>query len=296
MKSILLTGATGFLGSHLLENFISSGFDVGIIRRSSSDLFRVKHLVSKIKCFDADEMTLQSVFRKFDADVVVHTACDYGRTSHSTLDVVNSNLIFGLELIEEAIKNNVKTFVNTDTLLPRDIDDYSLSKAQFSEWLKKHSSKIQIVNLSIEHMYGPMDSGKKFVPWLLNEMVNKTGDIHLTSGTQKRDFVYIDDVVSAYNLVLNERPRLGNWNEFDVGTNVFAPVKEFVLKMAREIEKKNEIDVVPRLKFGVIEYRKGEVMQPNLDNSKLVNLGWKPKFELRIGIENVVNAANSGFD
>ncbi len=74
----------------------------------------------------------------------------------------------------------------------------------FVEWLKYFSDRIKVVNLKLEHMYGPKDDDSKFVTWITNQMLNNISSIDLTEGTQKRDFIYIDDVVDAYMLMLEK--------------------------------------------------------------------------------------------
>ncbi len=290
METILLTGATGFLGSHLLESFISQRFDVVILKRSTSDTWRIDHLLKKIKSYNIDQVPMEIVFEEVKPTIIVHTACSYGRSNESIVDIVNTNLIFGLQLMEEGIKNKVQTFINTDSLLPRSVNDYSLSKAQLSDWLQKHSNQIQVVNFKIEHMYGPKDDTKKFLPWLISEMINSTDNINLTSGIQKRDFIYISDVAAAYDLVLKKRNSLPYWSQFDLGTNVFTEVKEFVLTMTKELEKSNKSKIASRLKFGVIPYRTGDIMMPELDNTNLIGLGWKPKVTIKEGIPKLLKS------
>lgn len=284
MAKILLTGATGFLGSHLLESFVSQGFEVVILKRSTSNTWRINHLLNKIKSYNIDQVSVENVFKEVSPTVIVHTACSYGRSNESFVDIVNSNLIFGLNLLEEAIKNNVKTFMNTDSLLPRTLNDYSLSKAQFRDWLYQRSKDIQVVNFKIEHMYGIKDDTKKFLSWLIKEMINGKGDINLTSGIQKRDFIYIDDVVKAFDIVISKKDDLPSWSEYDIGTNKFTYVKDFVLIVAKELGNLNKIEILPRLKFGTIPYREADIMIPELDNSKLLELGWSPETEVYSGI------------
>lgn len=287
-NNILLTGATGFLGSYLLESFISQGFDVAVIKRSTSDLWRISHLMGKFKIYNIDGINFKTIFEEFKPEIIVHTACSYGRNNETIIDVVNTNLIFGLELLEESIKNNVKTFINTDSLLPRNINDYSLSKAQFTDWLKKKSNQIQVVNFRIEHMYGVKDDDKKFIPWLINTMKNGDEQINLTSGIQMRDFIYITDIVNAFNLIIQKRESLPAWNEFEVGTNTFIEVREFVLKIAELLEIKYNKVIIPRLNFGSIPYRKEEIMIPKLNNKELINLGWDYKVDIEEGIEKII--------
>jgi CDP-paratose synthetase len=287
-KKILLTGATGFLGSHLLGSFITQGFEVSIIKRSSSDTWRIANILKEVKAYDIDKTSLKLIFKDVEPEIIVHTACAYGRNKEEFNDIIKSNLIFGLDLLEESIKNNVKTFINTDSLLPRNINDYSLSKSQFADWLKKRSSQIQTINLKIEHMYGVKDDKKKFIHWLINEMLNSDGLINLTSGIQKRDFVYVTDVINAYNLIIQNREFLSEWDEFDIGTNVFTEVKEFVLALALSLEKEHKKIIVPRLNFGSIPYRMEEIMDPILDNTKLTALGWKYRVGVKEGIKKIL--------
>ena len=288
-ETILLTGATGFLGSYLLESFISLDFNVIILKRSTSFTVRIKHLLNNVIYYNADLLSnLDDVFIQNKIDIIVHTACSYGRSNESLKEIIDTNLIFGINLMELGIKYKVKTFINTGSLLPRNVNNYSLSKAQLIDWLKINSSKIQVINLKIEHMYGPNDDNKKFLPWLINEMQSGTENINLTSGIQKRDFIYVDDVVTAYNLIINNCEKLGNWNEFDIGTNSYVNVKDFVIQIAKNLENTHNIKILSRLKFGVIDYRDGDIMIPLLDNSKLLNMGWVPKTSLKEGIKKVL--------
>jgi CDP-paratose synthetase len=289
-KTILLTGATGFLGSYLLESFISLNLNVIILKRSTSSTIRINHLLNNVIYYNVDLLSsLDDVFVQNKIDIIIHTACSYGRSNESLKEIINTNLIFGINLMELGIKFKVQTFINTGSLLPRNVNSYSLSKAQLTDWLKINSSKIQVINLKIEHMYGPKDDNKKFLPWLINEMQSGTENINLTSGIQKRDFIYVDDVVAAYNLIINNCEKLGNWNEFDIGTNSFVNVKDFVIQIAKELENSHNIKIIQRLKFGVINYREGDIMIPQLNNSKLLNLGWVPKTSLKEGIKKVLN-------
>lgn len=287
-KKILLTGATGFLGSHLLESFISNGIEVAILKRSSSDVWRISHLLHKVKAYNTDEIKLKLLFEEFKPDIIVHTACSYDRNNEGLINIISSNLILGLELLEESIRSKVRTFINTDSLLPRRINDYSLSKAQFTEWLSVRSNQIQVVNFKIEHMYGVRDDDKKFIPWLINRMIYSNEQINLTSGVQKRDFIYITDVVDAYNLIIQKLELFPSWNEFDLGTNTFTEVKEFILAIAELLEEKYNKIIIQRLNFGSIPYRKEEIMMPNVNNSKLIALGWSAKIGIEDGIDNII--------
>lgn len=288
-KNILLSGASGFLGSHLLEKFIKNGHKVIALVRSTSDLWRIKEFLPECRIYEIDKIPINNIFQESRIDFVVHTACSYGRKGELISSIIESNLNFGLQILETAVAHNVKTFINTDSLLPKDINAYSLSKAQFVDWLKFLSKDIQVINMRMEHMYGPKDDKNKFIPWLINEMISNKDSIELTSGVQKRNFIYIEDILLAYNIVIQESNNLKNYNDFDVATNHLIEVKDFVRGIAREIEERKGIDVQDRLDFGAKEYRKNDVMKPEFDNEAIRELGWKPSVDYKQGINYTLN-------
>lgn len=291
-KTVLLTGATGFLGCHLLETLIHEEYRVVVLKRSTSDLRRIDHVLNQVISYNVDEQALEAAFQDNAIDVVIHTACHYGRNQGSITDIVESNLMFALRILDTAIKSNVDSFFNTGSLLPDALNAYSLSKHQFCEWLKRSSGKIKCVNIRLEHMYGTKDDETKFVPWLLSQMLTTDGIIKLTEGVQRRDFIYIDDVVSAYMLLLRKVDVLDGWNEFDVGSSQMIPMKDFVNALKCAVEKTMSINVGNRLEFGAIPYRDGEIMEPVMDISPLTQLGWKPTVSLVEGIDKLLQELN----
>ena len=284
MKTILLTGATGFLGSYLLEALLQNNYQVVILKRSTSNVWRIEHLLDKVNSYDVDCDCLQAAFTEQYIDAVIHTACCYGRHGESVSQVAEVNLVLGLNLLDACLKYKVGIFCNTDTLLDKGINDYALSKHQFSEWLKRRSHRIQIMNMKPDHMYGSKDDATKFVPWLLAQFMNGATEVKLTSGEQHRDFIYIDDVVSAYMTVLNQAGELPPFSEFEVGTGSSIPVKSFIQSLKKRYDERFGLSPT-YLNFGAIPYRDGEVMDFSVDNTSLRKLGWKPAHTLEQGLK-----------
>jgi nucleoside-diphosphate-sugar epimerase len=148
--------------------------------------------------------------------------------------------------------------------------------------------KIRIVNIRLEHMYGPKDDRTKFVFWLLEQMISDIDEIPLTNGDQKRDFIYITDIVNAYLLLLKQPEKTSEFSEYDVGSGNQISIKEFVLKLKDAVEKVQKKKVNAELRFGSLQYRKGERMLIEEDVTPLFNLGWKPITGLTDGLESVV--------
>ena len=289
MKTILLTGASGFLGSHLLTKFIGEGYKVVVLKRSTSNLWRINDRIANVESYDIDQTDLNIVFKKVRIDIIVNTVCSYGRRDESVVDIVNSNLTFGLNLIEQGIKNNVRTFINTDSSLPRNTNEYSLSKAQLTDWLQLYANRIDIVNFRIEHMYGPKDDTTKFIPWLVNEMINGIGDINLTSGIQRRDFIHVEDVVNAYSLILKQSKQLNGYHQFDICKNELVEIKDLVLQIAERVRQAKDMDILERLKFGVIPYRANDLMFPDVNADRLLALGWNHTVGQKEGLDNYID-------
>ncbi len=284
--TILLTGATGFLGSHLLNRLLKLNYNVIILKRSTSNTWRIDSLLPRIRSYDIDKIEIEKPFIDQRIDVVIHTATNYGRKNSKVSDVVYTNLFFSVKLLETATLFNTDIFLNTDTLLYKYLNSYSLSKKQFVEWLKYFSNKIRVVNLKIEHIYGPKDDNTKFVTWIINQMLQNVDSIDLTEGNQKRDFIFVDDVVDVYLLMLEKYKSFQKFSEFDVGTGCPIKLKDFVIKIYEEIKRLQPIKTI--LNFGAIPYREGEIMEIQEDIKPLIKLGWRPKVSLEEGIRIIL--------
>lgn len=201
--------------------------------------------------------------------------------------------MFGLRLLDAAVLFKTDTFINTDTFFNTEIlsqnylNSYTLSKKQFVEWLRQQSNKIQVINLKLQHMYGPMDDKAKFVPWVVNQFRQQVNEVKLTRGEQLRDFIYIDDVVSAYLIALKKTAQLQCFNEFDVGTGKMISVRTFVESLKLAYEKQYGACEI-KLNFGALPYRIGEMMSVEVNNSKTIQLGWSTRTSLADGVMKII--------
>ncbi|MCM3677509.1 MULTISPECIES: NAD(P)-dependent oxidoreductase [Peribacillus] len=290
---VLVTGATGFLGSFLVKTLVKEGYEVIILKRSFSNSYRIAKLTPHITMYNLDEIDLEIPFqdsRKIDA--VIHTATCYGRNNESIREIVEANLIFPLQLLEMAVSYKTRLFINTDTFsninsISNYLINYNLSKKTFLEWGKVISikKKINFINVKLEHLYGPFDDhSQKFVPYIINSCLKNVPEVLLTPGEQKRDFIYVDDAVSAYLTLLQKgiSKSTSFFEEFELGTGKETSIREFV-ELAHKITKSKTI-----LKFGSLPYRDDEIMFSKANIEPLTSLGWSSKIKLIDGIKEIV--------
>jgi CDP-paratose synthetase len=295
--AILLTGASGFLGSELLRNLLARGEEVIAIKRSTSSTVRLSCCLSNpgLKILDIDREDPLRYFDNYNIEIIIHAATEYGRGSTPLCDIVNANILLPLQLAELGSKYNARCFINTDSFFNKigssysNLLNYSLSKKSLLVWLDKLCDNIMIINVVLEHMYGPGDSPYKFVENMIRQIgVNQVPHVPLTHGHQRRDFIFINDVVQAYlKLVDFARAEKFRIERFEVGTGSSMQIRDFVDNI-KLISKSNT-----SLGYGEIPYRSDEIMSSQADIERISNLGWKPTVSPMDGISYIIKSYKS---
>jgi CDP-paratose synthetase len=284
-QRLLMTGATGFLGSHLLARLLAEPqySDILILKRSYSDLGRIAHLMPVISTFDHDLHPLEEIFRGNRFDTILHCATNYGRGPISRAQIIETNLLLPLRLLDLAADHGTSLFINTDTMLHNRISAYSLSKQQFREWLRGAAERMTCIDMLLEHFYGPGDDQTKFVSNLIAALLEDRPGIDLTEGQQTRDFTYIEDVIEAFLHVLRSAQKGAGYLEYQVGSGLSTRLRDFV-ELARAICG----NTTTELRFGALPYRANEQMNVAADTSRLRALGWKSRWSVCDGLEATI--------
>jgi nucleoside-diphosphate-sugar epimerase len=285
--NILLSGATGFLGSHLLKTFLKNGHNVTVLKRKNSNIKRIQQIEYKYDSFDIDNGGLSDAFSHTAYDVVVHTAVNYGRNIDTINQLIESNITFPIELLHNSAKYSAGCFINAGTILDRNVSLYALSKAQFVEWMFVYRKRIKCINLRIEYMYGPKDDKNKFIDYIISRLLDNVNEISLTPGEQKRDFIFINDVVIAFMYILENVKKFDSFSEFDIGSGVKTSIKDLVLLIYKLINNGDTLKT--KLNFGAMPYRENEKMDIDVDIDPLVNMGWLPEKKLVDGLIETIN-------
>lgn len=297
--TVLLTGATGFLGSHLLEALIHQGYSVVVLKRSTSNLWRIEHLAGQYKSYDVDVQSISKIFEHEIIDIVIHMATLYRKfdNGNEVSDMLASNVTFPTEIVEVASRKGIKGFINTGTFFEYDcsrqpVDEstsiapfnfYAKTKLALESILKTYSDKMMVNTFRLFSPYGEKDN-QKLVPMIIQKAL-KGEVIELSEGLQKIDLIYVKDIVSAYMKAV-ERISSGSFQSeyevFNLGSGVPLSIRDIVSIVEQKLGKP--------LKKTWGEASKIDIPIAYADITKLERiLHWKPEYTALQGIENTVS-------
>lgn len=286
MKTILITGINGYLGSSLAKRY-SKDYKIIGLEYSLKDLFRLEG--TQFEVYTSKDGIPDNLFYNHCIDGIIHTATFYGRNNESNGQITYANMYLPQLLLEKAIQNNCSFFINTDTVLDRFTSNYTLSKKQFKDWLQFYANLklIKVINLQLEHFYGPGTNTSNFITSMVQKMLVNEISISLTRAEQNRDFLYIDDLLDVYGIMLEKQTQFNYFEEFNVGTGINTNLKK-ILEFIKVNTKSNSV-----LEYGAISYRQNELMDSNNDIIKLKELGWSHKFKIEEGLLQVIEFEKS---
>ena len=280
MYRILITGGTGFLGSNLVKYLVSKRYNITLLKRSFSNTHRISEIVDKLHMIDIDRVSIDEIAKTRKFDIILHCATNYGKMDNTPLTVIEANLQLPLKLLTLAKEMQVKFFINTDTILDKRVSYYSLSKKQFREWMYFYASNLVCVNISLEHFFGPNDNPDKFVSFIIRNLINDVDSISLTEGNQKRDFIFISDVVKAFVRIIDNIMSFPHGVfHYEIGSGNLISIKSFVLLIKELIG-----NTKTTLNFGALAYREHEIMESEVDLKSIKKLGWTCERNLREGL------------
>ena len=284
---ILITGGSGFLGSRLALHLQRCGHEISLLLRESSSLDRLGIAATLMHVGRyQDNADIAAFVQAVKPEVVIHNACSYGRRGESAQQMLDANVGMGLALLhaQQTLGGQRGLFINTSSALAPDLNAYSLSKAQFAQWgaLLARTGGPRFLNVRLQHMYGPHDEAFKFGTHVLRACCSNQPTLALTAGEQRRDFIFIDDVVSAYEVLLRKHAELAETDEVDVGSGVAMTIRNFVETIHAITASTTE------LQFGALPYRPNEAMHCQADITRLLALGWTPRHDLRSGIQETL--------
>ena len=122
-----------------------------------------------------------------------------------------------------------------------------------------------------------------FISMMVQKMLANTPQIDLTLGEQKRDFLYFDDVVSAFVTVVASLDKLTEpFSTLQVASGEVVSIRSMVETIKRLTQSSSILN------FGAVAYRPNDLMEPETDNSKIKKLGWNPSVMIEEGLKRTI--------
>ena len=283
---ILLTGATGFVGTNFVLQ-LHHKYDIIALVRQSSDTSKIEKFC-KIYRYDNTIESIQKVFENEKIDGVVHLASLVPSTSNPVKDfksLLNANILFPAYIIENIMKNSNNFFINTTThytycnsLNYKPCNLYAATKKAFEDIMYYYSltSKTIFTNLLLFNNYGPHDS--KYLFSYLNKISKTNEELKMSDGSQIVDYSHVYDVVNGFDCLIEliqKDPEFCKDKIFSLKGKERKTLKEVITLYEKILGKKLNI------KWGARPKRELEITKPWEGGETLPN--WEQKISLEEG-------------
>jgi CDP-glucose 4,6-dehydratase len=298
--NILVTGGTGFVGSHLCEALVGLGARVIVPYRSvdPSSYFSVKNLEKRVVMAQGDvtdRRRMVDIVTKYEIEDIFHLAAQpIVQTAYNNpIETITTNVLGAAHVLDAAWNSGtVKRIVMTSSDKaygksdkPYREDDplrgdhpYEASKSAADmitqSYIRTYGAPVATVRFG--NIYGPGDlNASRIIPGIMHTVVNGGQLVLRSDGTFVRDYVYVGDVVSAYIYLLEH---------FDTTKgetyNIASRISLSVVDLIKQSEK---ILGVP-IRYVIKNTQVNEIPYQHLDWSKIAKVGWSPKFTLEMGL------------
>lgn len=288
MTTILVTGATGYIGKEFVKTYYNK-YNFILLVRNISNISFLEDLNCIIERY-SNFMEIENIFKRYNISGVIHFAANV-IVEHKEKDIqnlINSNITYGSFLLEFSKHYSVKWFINTGTFWQNYNSDnynpvnlYAATKEAFKNMAKYYTETSDLIftTIKLNDTFGEND--KRYKIFNLWNKISKTGEIlEMSAGEQIIDISYIEDVLSAYEILINhlnsdKKEEFKN-KEFVVTNNEKISLKE--LSKVFEESTDSKLNIV----WGGRPYRDREVMIPYNTGESVPN--WKQKYTLKEAI------------
>lgn len=250
-KSLLITGISGFLGSHIAEKFLLEGFNVIGLKRSNSDTWRNEEYFNNVDWVNMDESDWKSKIIQYKPSIIIHAAWS-GVTSQSrdsiTQQMENINILS--ELLEIAQEIPLVKFVSlgsqaeygkldsvVDELYPLNPDNsYAITKVLSQQLLERYCKlkNIKWYWLRVFSVFGEKESEQWLIPSVIKKAFSEEKELKLSAGTQQYAYMYCKDFAnSVYMLTCKKDLQSGIYNISGSNAKSLKSIIELIVSLTK---------------------------------------------------------------
>lgn len=306
-RKVLVTGAGGFIGSHLTERLVELGANVRAFVHYNSlgrwGWLDDSHIGESVDVFSGDIGDRDSVRRAVkDVDIIFHLAALIGipYSYHAPLSYVQTNVVGTLNILQAALEYGVERVVHTSTsevygsaqYVPIDEEHplqgqspYSATKIGADKLVESfHASfNLPVTTVRPFNTYGPRQSSRAVIPTIIAQAIAQT-EIHLGSLEPTRDLNYVKDTAEGFVKAAEAQKAIGK--VINIGTGEEISIGDLGVLILEIMEKNIPIVCEDQR----VRPQGSEVQRLLADNSKAREiLGWQPNFGLRKGLTETIS-------
>ncbi|ECT4999903.1 CDP-paratose synthase [Salmonella enterica subsp. enterica serovar Enteritidis] len=272
---ILIMGAFGFLGSRLTSYFESRHTVIGLARKRNNEA-TINNII-----YTTENNWIEKIV-EFEPNIIINTIACYGRHNEPATALIESNILMPIRVLE-SISSLDAVFINCGTSLPPNTSLYAYTKQKANELAAAIIDKVcgKYIELKLEHFYGAFDGDDKFTSMVIRRCLSNQ-PVKLTSSLQQRDFLYIKDLLTAFDCIINNVNNFPKFHSIEVGSGKAISIREYV-ETVKNITKSNSI-----IEFGVVKERANELMYSCADIAELEKIGWKREFSLVDALTEII--------
>lgn len=295
---IFVTGASGFLGSYLVEDLLARRHEVAVLLRPSSSQWRLDGIYHQLQVITGSLENLDALrpaLEAFTPDAVVHLAWQGVAGAERNSPVQGRNVADTVGLVQLAAEARAKVFVGAGSQAEygpyqRAIREDDITHPTTLYGMAKLAAGSMAIHLSKERglraawlrifsTYGPKDADHWLIPSTIRNL--RSGrHMALTACEQQWGFLHARDAAAAFRLAITDPTAAG---VFNVGSPEAPPLRNTVMRLRDLISP----DAV--LGFGELAYRPDQVMVLAADVSRMLALGWRPEVSLDEGLRETVS-------
>lgn len=299
-KRVLVTGGTGFVGRHLVEELLSRGSEVFVTGNKENiylEKLENRNLYySRLDISNYEEIEKAVIESK--PQIIFHLAAIVTASRDFNLidQMIDVNLRGTTNLLRAVGKiTSLETMINfgsseeygnqdielSEILREEPASQYAILKMATTRFCNMFSGmyKVPITTIRPANIFGPYQPNEKFIPYSIIKCL-KGENINMTFGEQERNFIYVKDFVDAVLLIGEKERNLAQI--YNVGSDNYITLKEIVKQIKKLTQSSSNICL------GTINYRSDEMMKFDMNIEKLKQLGWNSENNFIDDLKNTI--------